>query len=99
MSRRVYTLKRATPRMKYRHMVDVMEFKRGLRTPSDTDTLLLAIRDILTKRHGGVTEQFHRWFDRIYDAYRFHNPAKYKQLIRGKYYYERRMLSKSEGEQ
>lgn len=85
MSKRVYFLKRATPKMKYHHMLNVMEFKKRLREPSDTDTILLAIVKIT-----GKTDSYHRWFRRIYDLHRFTNPAKYRKAILNKYYYERR---------
>lgn len=78
MSKRVYTLKRATPRMKYRHMKNVMEFKADLKDKQDSPPDRHVALNFIHTQMGG---NFHAWYD---DVYKLRNEGKqeeYEQVI------------------
>lgn len=78
MSKRVYGLKHATPRMKYQHMNMVLDFRANLAelkaNPPDRHVMLEEIR----KRMGG---DFYEWFADIYRLRSANRQAEYEQAI------------------
>lgn len=86
---KVYTLKRATPKMKYQHMNRVLEFRANLRnsqaqgmTEGTREFMLLEI-----KRMMGATEAYYQWFDKVYIHRSNNDMPTYEKKIRQKYYY------------
>ena len=74
----VYGLKRATPRMKYQHMRDVMDFRDNLAdlksNPPDRHVAL----DEIHKRMGG---DFYPWFEQVYRFRRDNLHEEYERAI------------------
>ena len=96
MVNRIYTLKRATPRMKYHHMNMVLQFREDLRdsqgrgmTEGTREYMLSEIERIM-----GRTEKFHKWFDGVYVFRRNNDMPTYEKKIRNKYRYLRRVEKK-----
>jgi len=81
------TLKRSTGRMKIRHMNMVLDFKHRLKTPSDRDSALIEIKDLMDER--GAYWKHEKWFQYIYKAYRTKNIPTYEKKIFNKLKYER----------
>lgn len=100
MSKRVYGLKRATPKMKYQHMKMVLEFRADLKE-SQVRGMTEGIREFMLleiQRMMGRTEAHNNWFDSVYVFRRNGDMPKYEKKIRNKYYYLRRKLKKQTGE-
>lgn len=79
MSKRVYHLKHATPRMKYIHMRNMMEFKADLKenqvNPPDRHIALADIKDLMG------SADFNTWYDKVYELRRRELHAEYEQAI------------------
>ena len=78
MSKKVYGLKRATPRMKFIHMNHVMQWKDNLRDiinhPLDRHVALAHI-------HAIIGSDFETWYNEVYKLRAADRHAEYEQAI------------------
>lgn len=79
----VYHLKHATPRMKYLHMRNVMEFRADLKdtqlNPPDRHVALADIKEMMGS-------DFHAWYDEVYKLRAANQEEEYESAIFEKLY-------------
>jgi hypothetical protein len=78
MSKRVYTLKRATPRMKYQHMRNMLEFKADLKDKQENPPDRHVALDFIHEQMGGG---FHAWYDAVYKLRDEGKQEEYERVI------------------
>lgn len=75
---KVYHLKHATPKMKYQHMKNVMEFRADLKdkqlNPPDRHIALADIKEMMGS-------DFHAWYDEIYKLRAANKDTEYEAAI------------------
>lgn len=85
MSKKVYHLKKATPRMKYQHMRNVLEFRADLKE-KQAETMTEGTRHWMIEEIKRLSpETFHTWYDKVYALRRDGKDTEYETAIRQKY--------------
>lgn len=94
MSKRVYGLKRATPKMKYHHMKMMMGFRDSLQefqlSPPDRHVALFQIEEIMQD-----SCKFREWYNEIYKLRSAGKQEEYEASIFSKLEEEKRKLMMS----
>lgn len=85
MSKKVYSLKRATPRMKYHHMREVMAFKKEVMEDKQ-QAMTEGTRQWMIEQIKAIApDSFHDWYNQVYLLRKAGKHAEYEQAIRSKY--------------
>jgi hypothetical protein len=85
MTKKVYNLKHATPKMKYQHMKSVMEFKANLKD-SQNETLTVGTRQWMIEEIKHLSpDSFAAWYDEVYKLRSEGKHEEYKAAIKAKY--------------
>lgn len=84
MSKRVYTLKRATGRMKIQHMHMVLDFRADLKDKQD-ETMTEGTRLWMIEEIKRLMPDFQAWYDKVYTLRRDGKDKEYEAAIRQKY--------------
>lgn len=84
MSKRVYTLKRATGRMKIQHMHMVLDFRADLKD-KQAETMTEGTRQWMIEEIKRLMPDFRTWYDKVYTLRRDGKDKEYEDAIRQKY--------------
>lgn len=85
MTKKVYSLKHATPKMKYQHMKNVMEFKANLKD-SQNETMTVGTRQWMIEEIKRLsTAGFTAWYDEVYKLRSEGKHEEYEAAIKAKY--------------
>lgn len=84
MSKKVYTLKRATGRMKIQHMRMVLDWRADLKE-KQAETMTEGTRQWMIEEIKRLAPDFRAWYDKVYDLRRNGKDKEYETAIRQKY--------------
>lgn len=84
MSKKVYTLKRATGRMKIQHMRMVLDWRADLKE-KQAETMTEGTRQWMIEEIKRLAPDFRAWYDKVYALRRDGKEKEYETAIRQKY--------------
>jgi hypothetical protein len=85
MSKRVYGLKRATPKMKYHHMNYVLDWREALRDSQEAAMTEGTRHWMIEQINSYDPGAFQDWYNKVYDLRRKGKQAEYEEAIRARY--------------